>query len=125
MLQDLNHRGGFGLGYFYESYQWFETENTVISQLEEEKNILEIWFEVSEEMIHHKRSVYTIYDLLGDLGGLFGMLEIFCQVLLTATTALFGDGLEQYLIGSIFKLETKSYTLDRKKLPKRRPAEFN
>ena len=125
MLQDLNHRGGFGLGYFYESYQWFETENTVISQLEEEKNILEIWFEVSEEMIHHKRSVYTIYDLLGDLGGLFGMLEIFCQVLLTATTALFGDGLEQYLIGRIFKLETKSYLPDRKKLPKRRPAEFN
>ena len=53
------------------------------------------------------------------------MLEIACELSLTAITMLFGDGLEQYLIGRIFKLETKSYAPDRKKLPKRRPAEFN
>ena len=101
--------------------------NTVVREdLDEDKpRLLEIWFELSDYKTQHTRSVYTLYDFLGDLGGLYGMLEIACELILAAMTMLFGDGLEQYLIGRIFKLETKSYLPDRKKLPKRRPAEFN
>ena len=62
------------MGFFEEYYQWFETENSVITQMENNAHLLEIWFEISETMTQHKRSVYTFYDYLGDLGGLYGMV---------------------------------------------------
>ena len=76
----MTNRGSFGLGFSEEYYQWFETENTAIRQelSDTGTRLLEIWFELSETMIQHKRSVYTFYDFLGDLGGLYGMLEIVC-----------------------------------------------
>ena len=72
---------------------------------EPNERLFETWFEVGELKTVHRREVYTVYDLLGDLGGLFGMLQLVCQSVLFVVTSLFGDGLQKYLIESLFKHE--------------------
>ena len=92
-LTDTTNRGSFGLGLLDQSYVWYETTKTdTIFAGRLAKSALEIWFEVDERKVIHTRSVYTFYDLLGDLGGLFGMLQLLSQVLLLVFFTLFGNG---------------------------------
>ena len=50
----------------------------------------------------HKWSIYTILDLLGDVGGLFDALRAIASVIISLNFALRGSPIEQFLIEQIF-----------------------
>ena len=60
--------------------------------------------ELDMTVIEHSRSIYTFWDFLGDVGGLFGMLQSFAFPLVGFCSLLLNTGLEQYLITSLFKV---------------------
>jgi len=59
-------------------------------------------FETSSDEIIHNRAVYTILDLLGDLGGLLDMLTYLAQFMMILITRLSGSEILRYLISMIF-----------------------
>ena len=60
------------------------------------------------EIVHHTRSIYSALDFLGDIGGLYDMLKIVAEVLLSVWSLIVGCGLDAFLLESIFKESTVS-----------------
>ena len=58
---------------------------------------------MSTDRVIYSRSIYGVWDFLGDVGGLFDMLRLLAEPVLALTSILFGSGLERYLISAIFK----------------------
>ena len=56
----------------------------------------------------HTRSIYSALDFLGDVGGLYDMLKLVAEVLLSVWSLIAGCGLDAYLLSSIFKESTNS-----------------
>ena len=53
---------------------------------------------LSPDIKVNTRSIYTIWDLLGDIGGLFDMLKLIKSPFVTFFSFLLGAGLETHLI---------------------------
>ena len=67
------------------------------------------------EHVNHTRSIYSALDFLGDVGGLHDMLKLVAEVLLSLWSLIAGNGLDAYLLQSIFKestFQTKHATLE-------------
>ena len=56
--------------------------------------------------VNHTRSIYSALDFLGDVGGLYDMLKLVAEVLLSLWSLIAGSGLDAYLLQSIFKEST-------------------
>ena len=59
-------------------------------------------FETSADEIAHERQVYTILDMLGDVGGLLDMLTYLGQILLAIMFKISGSETVRYLAGALF-----------------------
>ena len=59
------------------------------------------------DIVEYRRSIYTVWDFLGDVGGLYDMLKLLAQPVLAFSSLLLGSGLDQYLVESIFKVQKK------------------
>ena len=57
--------------------------------------------------VEYSRAIYTIWDLLGDIGGLLDMLEVLGAPLVSLLSFIAGSGLENYLIELLFKVQKK------------------
>ena len=55
----------------------------------------------------HNRQIYSILDLLGDIGGLFDALKAIASILLTIIFALTGNPIEEFLISLVYKRDDK------------------
>ena len=55
----------------------------------------------------HKRSIYTVLDLLGDIGGLFDALKAIFSIFLSINFAMRGNPIEEFLLELIFKSDDK------------------
>ena len=55
----------------------------------------------------YSRSIYTIWDFLGDVGGLFDMIRLLAAPLVSLSSAILGTGLHRYLISALFKVERR------------------
>ena len=73
---------------------WFE----FVSKIPERRKVLDfesllfsVEFRLNREVIHHKRSVYTFLDLLGDLGGLFDALIGIMSYIVALYYNIFGE----------------------------------
>ena len=62
----------------------------------------------SPEKLNNTRSIYNFLDFLGDVGGLFDMLCIVANILLSTSTFIFGSGLNQYLVTNIFRVDNSA-----------------
>ena len=60
---------------------------------------------MSLDTIEYKRSVYTVWDWLGDIGGLYGTLLILGSYLVTFFKFIAGDGVILRLIEGLFLFE--------------------
>ena len=58
---------------------------------------------MSLDTIQHTRSIYSILDLLGDVGGLYSILLDLCEILVGIPTLLFGSVLQKFLAANIFE----------------------
>ena len=52
---------------------------------------------LSLNVIHHQRSIYSILDLLGDVGGLLSILLGIGQILVSLITTLTGETLYKHI----------------------------
>ena len=59
--------------------------------------------EMSLNEIEYSRSIYSVLDLLGDVGGLYSIFLDFGNIIIATSTFLFGSLMDQYLKSSIFK----------------------
>ena len=62
---------------------------------------------MSSDRDSHKRTIYGVWDFLGDVGGLFDMLRLIALHIISLSESLFGNGLSRYLIAALFKTENK------------------
>ena len=53
---------------------------------------------MDSDIVLHSRSIYSVWDFFGDIGGLFDMLKLLAEPVLALTTAILGSGLERHLI---------------------------
>ena len=58
------------------------------------------------QIVKHTRSIYSALDFLGDVGGLYDMLKLVAEVLLSVWSLIAGCGVDAYLLQSIFKEST-------------------
>ena len=59
------------------------------------------------DVITHNRSIYTLWDFFGDVGGLFDMLKLISQTLLSFVYSIIGSGLDKFLLERLFTLDKK------------------
>jgi len=85
-----------------------KTKIEVLPTVEKYKDVLfSVWIEISPDIVHHHRSVYSVLDWLGDVGGLFDALTIIARVLLSSLTTLF---FKLRLFNRLFEVDVKPQT---------------
>ena len=79
-------------------YQSYETKKV------NEEVVYRAFFQMDMTVIEHSRSIYTYWDFLGDVGGLFGILQSLAYPLIALSSLLLNTGIDQFLIESLFKV---------------------
>lgn len=86
-------------------------------------------YNINLDKIKHSRSVYTLWDMLGDIGGLFGILQLFARHLLSLIATVFGSGVDRYLTSKLFKKQPHSEQRQSKNIftlvKQRKPAKIS
>ena len=64
-------------------------------------------FQINLDRVYYSRNIYGVWDLLGDVGGLFDMLKLIASPITVLFTMLFRTGLSNYLLTALFQIEKK------------------
>ena len=64
-------------------------------------------FETSSDVSFNQRSVYTLLDFLGDVGGLFDMMILLAKLIWTVAYTISGSEINRYLIAMLFVRDKK------------------
>ena len=73
--------------------------------------VLNVNFQMDLTTETHKRNVFTIWMLLGNVGGLYGILCIFGSFIVSLFNIFIGSGLERFIAGKIFLFEKQTQQL--------------
>ena len=57
---------------------------------------------MSSDTVHHSRTIYSFWDFLGDVGGLFDMLKLIGSIIVAFLSIVSGSGMNRYIISSLF-----------------------
>ena len=93
-----------GFGFFSQFEETFYTD-----VLESEigtifkGSLIEFSYFLSPDTKHYERSVYTVLDFLGDIGGLFDALRLIAEIFIYAVSFLTNDGPHNYILKRLFK----------------------
>ena len=105
-----------GIGIFPEiEKSWFEIDHASelrIQTQEPETFFFEFALTLNRDIVYHTRSIYSFFDLLGDVGGLFDALKGIASVVVSLSFTLFGNPMEKYLLSAVFKREKGSNNRD-------------
>ena len=69
--------------------------------------MLSISFSIDPDVTIQKRIIYTFWDLLGDVGGLFGSLALLGSKYFWFVGIFTGSRMKQFMYGEILRLERK------------------
>ena len=69
--------------------------------------VYNLYFVMSSDIIYEERSIYTFWDLLGDVGGLFGSLTFLSSIYISLVEFIIGSRLNQFLTGQLYTIERK------------------
>ena len=61
---------------------------------------------MSRDVIYNNRSIYGVWDFLGDVGGLFDMLKHLTELMFALSSYLFGSNMNRYIYSALFKTKT-------------------
>ena len=64
-------------------------------------------FELNDEISYESRAIYTFWDLLGDVGGLFGSLTFLASIELGLIQVFTGSRLNQFITEQLYKIARK------------------
>ena len=81
---------------FAKNYKYYTTKFTEISPLPKINNdtLNEIQVSITRDVTYNTRAIYTILDLLGDIGGLADMCTLIARLLLYFISFIFGSELD-------------------------------
>ena len=89
-----------------EDYTFYTFKKAALTQSVPRKSLLyQSQIYMSLDSIDYERSVYTLWDWMGDVGGLFGSLTIIGHCIVSMTQYITGHGIVQEIIESIYRLE--------------------
>ena len=71
--------------------------------------------------IEYERSIYTVWDLFGDIGGLFDLLFYFANWLIGLSSIVSGSSLNRYIFARLFKLNRINSSKSVKESDKKNP----
>ena len=77
-LEDSRNLESLGLGFTDHSYTFYETSLFLAVEPPHKDAALAFVFQIAEKAQIYQRTVYTFWDLLGDVGGLYGILQLIC-----------------------------------------------
>ena len=97
---------GLGLSGSNEK-EWFQLKTNVL-EYNDEGWMAQV-IDLDTDVRIYKRQIYTILDLLGDIGGLLDALKAFGSVFVLLYFKLTGDQISHYLLQSIFKEDINSH----------------
>ena len=91
---------------FFSYRKIYGFERLAIDQYTEGKGLMKIFLVVLEtDAIREVRQIYTIWDVLGDIGGLADMLQLICWPIITLFHLLLGNGINRTLLQNLFKVQ--------------------
>ena len=67
---------------------------------------------LSPDRIMYKRSIYSILDWIGDIGGLFDGLQFIGSIIMGCYYLFRANSLNAFLFRSVYKQESKTVTSD-------------
>ena len=73
--------------------------------------LVSVEFLLDRDVSHHNRAIYTSFDLLGDVGGLFDALKGIMSFVVTIYFQIFGNPLDEYLLKAVFRKNPKKEIL--------------
>ena len=76
----------FGLGISSEEYNFYQINKG--SSTTQKNGYNSYFYKWNSETIENQRAIYTFWDFLGDVGGLFDMLKLLGQVFIAIMTAI-------------------------------------
>ena len=69
-------------------------------------------FRLNKDIIHHNRTIYTFFDVLGDIGGLFDALTRISSLIVIILFKIFGNPFDEYLLEHLFLRNPKQKSDD-------------
>ena len=92
-----DNRLSLGLGLLQKSQTYYSitAESRAYEYLD---CLLDINFQMDLTTMSHTRSVFTFWDFLGNVGGLYGILVIIGSQIVTAFNFVIGSNLERFLV---------------------------
>ena len=81
------------------------TEN--VSDYSDSGLLFSLFFSMSPDIIFEERSIYTFWDLLGDIGGLFGSLTFLGTIVMSVIELIVGSKMSQFITAQLFTIERK------------------
>ena len=99
------------LGFGYENTKsWFQLSDEYTPVINgygttQFKSAFKLKFTLLTNVKHNHRSIYTLLDFLGDIGGLFDALKVLGLFFIFGYNLIFGSILEKYLLSRIFLID--------------------
>ena len=82
-------------------HQFFDFVQESLNQPTIESSYAEIIVGLNPNIVEHQRSIYTVFDFLGDIGGLYGTLSVIGYGIVFAYSNLLHNGLNTYIFKSL------------------------
>ena len=73
---------------------------------------------MSLNTVTNSRSIYSVFDLLGDVGGLYSILLDIGAIIAMIPALFFGSSLDRFLRSEIFNIKSSQYDETNHKLRK-------
>ena len=84
---------------------------------------------MAADTVTYERSVYTVWDMMGDIGGLYGTLHIIGSYVVSFSSFISGGGVMQQLISILYSIEAPKRKIDPRNmktwLNRRQPAKLS
>ena len=122
-LVESDHRVR-SLGIAPEKYEYLSIVQTLENESKATVSLSDIIITLDMDAVEIVRNVYTIWDALGDIGGLIDILRLLGQPFISFIQVLWGVSLSHLLLKSLFKVQKKTNNSDTfSYLGQRRPFE--
>ena len=91
-------------------YDLFSVKEIIPRSYEEPNNIWQaITFEMDLNVLQIERKVYTLFDMLSDVGGLTGILAIICQTICSLWNF---NSFDNFMVSRLFKIKKPANEID-------------
>ena len=117
------------LGFSLKELEFYSMTYSPMTQRSKEgaNYVFKLNFAMNQDQVIYERSIYTFWDLAGDVGGLFDFLKLVGFQLTTFISFLTGSGIDRFLVSKLFFREQRKLSTSeniQKVVENRKSAKF-